>query len=100
MKINRPGDIRDWLLKQDTYTQYKHTRKRFPRDLYTVTNVLHLWELSLLDLTSLQKYNDKYRYLLVVTDVFSKYLHSVPLRSKTGLVLASAFETILKEPKY
>lgn len=45
---------------------------------------MDLWELDLVELISLQKYNDKYRYLLQVIDVVSKYLYSVPLHPKTG----------------
>jgi hypothetical protein len=35
-----------------------------------------------------------------VIDVFSKYVHSVPLRSKTGAAVTSAFKAILQDPKY
>ena len=48
----------------------------------------------------LEKYNNNYRYLLQVIDVFSKYLHSIPLRRKTGKELAAAFESIFRDPKY
>ena len=41
-----------------------------------------------------------YRYLLQVIDVFSKYLHSVPLRTKTGKEVAAALESIFRDPKY
>ena len=45
-------------------------------------------------------YNDYHRYLLQVIEVFSKYLHSIPLRTKTGKEVASALESILQDPKY
>jgi len=32
--------------------------------------------------------------------VFSKYLHSIPLRTKTGKEVAAALESILQDPKY
>jgi transposase InsO family protein len=48
-----------------------------------------------MDIQNLGKYNDRYRYLLSVIDVFSKFLHIVPLRSKTGTAVASAFHSIL-----
>jgi len=32
--------------------------------------------------------------------VFSKYLHSIPLRTKTGKEVAAALESILRDPKY
>jgi hypothetical protein len=53
-----------------------------------------------MDLTSLKKYKDNYKYILQVTDVFSKYLHSVPLCSKTSAAVTSAFKAILQDPRY
>jgi hypothetical protein len=44
--------------------------------------------------------NDKYKYLLTVIDGFSIYLHIVPLKSKSGTAVTSAFELILENPKY
>ena len=48
-----------------------------------------------MDMQSLSKYNDKYKYMLSVIDTFSKYLHIVPLRSKTGTAVSVAFRSIL-----
>ena len=45
----------------------------------------------------MKKFNN-YRYLLQVIDVFLKYLHSVPLRTKTGKEVAAALESIFKDP--
>jgi len=53
-----------------------------------------------MDLSSVKYNNDNHRYLLQVIDVFSKYLHSIPLRTKTGKEVASALESILQDPKY
>lgn len=89
--------VRDWLLQQDAYTLHKPVRKRFHRNPYTVTNINDVWELDLADMHSLSKHNDNYKYLLNVIDVFSKYAYSVPLRSKTGSAITSAFESILEK---
>jgi hypothetical protein len=69
-KIN----VEEWLSRQDTYTLHKPVRKRFPRNPYIVTNIDDVWEMDLADLTSLAKYNDKYKYLLNVIDVFSRFV--------------------------
>jgi len=45
---------------------------------------MNVWECDLLDLQSLAKYNDTHRYILSVIDVFSKYLHLVPVKTKSG----------------
>ena len=67
------GVIQRWLQEQDSYTLHRPVRKRFPRNPYTVTNIMDSWELDLVDVQSLARINEKYRYLLAVIDVFSKY---------------------------
>jgi hypothetical protein len=96
----RPSDIKDWLQKQDAYTLHKPVQKRFPRNPYTVTNIMDVWECDLVDVQVLAKCNDSYKYLLTVIDVFSKFLHIVPLKSKTGPAVTRAFQSILEDPKY
>ena len=57
--------------------------------------MMDVWEFDLMDMRSLSKYTDRYKYLLSVIDVFSKYLHIVPLRAKTSAAVSSAFRSIL-----
>jgi len=52
------------------------------------------------DVQGLSKFNDGVKYLLTVIDVFSKFLHIIPLRSKTGKAVTTAFQSIFKDPKY
>ena len=87
--------IQSWLFKQDSYTLHRPVRKRFPRNQYTVKNVMNVCEFDLLDMQSLSKINDKYKYVLSVTDTFSKYLHIVPLRSKKFTAVTSAYLSII-----
>ena len=47
-----------------------------------------------------RKFNDNYKYFLTVFDVFSKYLHIFPLKSKSGTAVTSAFKSILENTKY
>ena len=67
---------------------------------YSVTNVMDVWECDLVDVRSLGKYNDSHKYILTVIDVFSKYLHMVPLKEKRGASVSSAFEGVLLDPRY
>ena len=46
---------------------------------------------------NLSKYNDTYRYILSVIDVFSKYLHLVPIKTKSGPAVTSAFRSLLHD---
>jgi len=89
-KRKTPGQIKAWLETQDAYTMHRPVRERFPRNPYTVNNIDDVWEIDILDLSSVKKYNDNHRYLLQLIDVFSKYLRRIPLRTKTGKEVASA----------
>ena len=42
-------------------------------------------------------YNDMHRHILSVIDVFSKFLHLVPLQKKSGPSVASAFHSIFQD---
>ena len=87
--------VRKWLEAQDAYTLHRQVRKKFPRNPYTVNNLMDVWECDLIVVPNLARYNDSYRYILSAIDVFSKYLHLVPLKSKTGKAVAEAFGSIL-----
>ena len=90
-------DIRDSLEKQDAYTLHRPISTRFARNRYTVNNVSDVWECDLVDVRALGRFNDNYKYILSVIDVFSKFRHLVPLRSNTGTAVASAFKSIFKD---
>ena len=61
---------------------------------------MDVWECDLIDVQALSKFNDNHKYLLTAIDVFSKFLNVVPLKSKMGPAVTSAFQSILKDPKY
>ena len=45
----------------------------------------------------ISKFNKRFRFLLCVIDIFSKYACVVPLKDKKGISIVNAFEKILKE---
>jgi hypothetical protein len=61
---------------------------------------MDVWEADLLDVQNVSKFNDNYKYLLTVIDIFSKFLHVVPLKSKSGQTFASAFQSVFTDKKY
>ena len=46
---------------------------------------------------SIIKFNRGFRFLLCVTDIFSKYAWVVPLKDKKGINITNGFQKILKE---
>jgi hypothetical protein len=73
---------------------HRQVRRRFPRNPYGVDNIKDVCECYLVDVQSLAKYKDCYRYMLTVIDVFSNFPHIVSLRVETGKAVVSAFLSI------
>ena len=86
------GELRECFETQDDYTFHRPVQKKCPRNPYSV-NITDVWECDFDNVPGLSKYTDGIKYLLSVIDVFSKYLHVVPLKSKTGPCVTSAFES-------
>ena len=55
------------------------------------------WSADLIDKSSLSKYNNNYRFILTVIDIFTKYAWAIPLKNKSGLSITNGFKTILSE---
>ena len=90
-----PIELKDWFEKHNAYTLQRPVRKTFPRNPYNTDNLIGVWECSLVDVQAPSKYNHRMMYLLSVIDVFSKYLHVVPLKSKTGPAVIPSFNPLL-----
>ena len=56
-----------------------------------------LWEADLAFAQDVAKENNRMNYLLVVIDVFSKYVWVRPMKSKTAHSLLEVFDSILSE---
>jgi hypothetical protein len=95
---DKNNKLKTRLEQQETFSLHRAVRKRFPRNLYTVNNLMDVWELDLVDIQAFAKYNSGYKYLLSAIDVFSKFLHIVPVKAKTGVAITSAYLSIFKDP--
>ena len=54
------------------------------------------FQADLINFSCLQKYNDGYKFILVVIDVFSKYAYVECIKNKTSKSVIAAFSKILK----
>ena len=75
---------------------HKPIKRNFSKTRVIVHNVDNIWCSDLVDMQKLSKWNKGYKYLLMVLDLFSKYGWIVPLKTKTGLEVSGAFESIFK----
>ena len=55
------------------------------------------WSADLIDKSSLSKYNNNYKFILTVIDIFTKYAWAIPLKNKSGLSITNGFKIILSE---
>lgn len=90
-----------WIQSQETYTLHKPARKKFQRNKTIVYGIDDTWQADLIDMQNLSKYNDNYRYLISIIDVFSKYAWVIPLKNKTQESIIAAFKSVfkLRKPK-
>ena len=92
-------EAREFLSKQDAYTLHRPRRIRFPRRKTYSKGIADLFQIDLVDVSTLSSHNDGMRYILTCIDVFSKRAWAVPIRTKTGRDVTQAFEQILSEQK-
>ena len=59
----------------------------------------NIWDADLADMQLIRTFNKKLRFLLCVTDLFSKYAWGLPLKDKKGVTIANAFQNILNDSK-
>jgi hypothetical protein len=89
------SDVRVWLKKQHTYTLHKPSRRNFPRRQIRTSDINEQWAADLCDLRDYAEHNDRISWWLVIIDCFSRYAYVKPLKSKKGLEVSRAFESVL-----
>ena len=57
----------------------------------------NIWGVDLADMQLLSKFNKRFRFLLCVIDIFSKYAWVIPLKDKKDISIVNGFQIISKE---
>lgn len=86
--------IRVWLEKIDSYNVYKPVRYKFKRNRIVTTGIDHIWDADLADVSNIKEDNDGNSFLLIVIDIFSRFLWVQIVRSKSQLDMKKAFEKL------
>lgn len=86
--------IKTFLQKQETYSMHRAVTNRFRRNKVLVIGKDDQWEMDLMDMTFYAKYNNGVKYVLLVIDVFSKFVWLKPLKNKSGSEVKRAIENI------
>lgn len=91
--LNRK-DVEKWLAIQDTYTLHKPSRRKFPRNFYFADAIDQTWQMDLIELPRLARYNKGHKFILACIDIFSKFASVQPLKDKKGPTVAAALKSI------
>ena len=75
-------EVQEWLSKQLSYSLHKPIARKFTTRPVVVYSRDELWQMDLVDLSNISKWNKGYKFILVVIDVFSKFAWLIPLKSK------------------
>lgn len=89
-------EITEFLQKQDVYTQTKQIRNKFVRRKVMVPCKNYLWQIDLVILTKLKRFNNGFAYILNCVDAFSRFAFSIPVKKKTSDEICEAFKKILQ----
>ena len=57
----------------------------------------NIWVTDLADMQIISKFNQGFKFLLCVIDIFSKYAWVVPLKDKKGVTITNPFQKILDD---
>ena len=87
--------IEKFLEEQETYSMHRKVKNRFRRNKVLVTGKDDQWEMDLMDMTFYAKHNNGINYVLVIIDVFSKFIWLRALKNKTGAEVKNAIDDVL-----
>ena len=76
---------------------HKTTIREFKKRKVYSTFKDDIWDTDLADMQLISTFNKRFRFLLCVVHIFSKYAWVVPLKDKKGVNIVNAFQSILKD---
>lgn len=86
----------------ESYSLQKRLRRKFPRRHILTDSVDSIWDGDLQDVRNISKKNDGVQYILVLQDIFSRFLFTAPLKQKTATNMIDALKVMFakgKKPK-
>ena len=92
--------IRKWLSGQETYSLHRPVLRKFKTNHVITSGPFAQADTDLMDMTRYAKQNDNMRFVLIVIDIFSKYLWVAALKSKTAKDVIAGFEAIMSQQKH
>ena len=90
------SDIEDFLAQSRSYTRHREFKRPIYNPFYC-RKIRSQFQLDLIEIRKVAKYNKNYNYILVCIDIFSRKLFARLLHRKTGREVLDQFRSILEE---
>ena len=87
-------NIKQWIQDQDPYSLQKPVRYKFKRNRVVAKGLDALWDMDLADVSNIEESNKGVRFLLIVIDIFSRYLWVVPLANKKHTTVINGLKKV------
>ena len=88
--------VMKFLKTQDAYTMHKRLKRKFKRNKYNVINIDDVWLSDLKDFSSISSHNSDHKYVLVVMDMFSRFVWIFPLKTKKPIEVSQKLKQLFK----
>ena len=73
---------------------HKPVNRKFKKTTVYSRSKDNIWGTDLADMQFISKFKKRFRFLLCVIDIFSKYARIVPLKDKKGVSIGDVFQKI------
>lgn len=88
--------LKKWLQRQLTHNIHKYPARKFEREPIIVETIDEIWDMDLLSVTEIARFNRNFSYIVICIDLFSRYCWARAIKKKTADQVLDAFKSILK----
>ena len=89
----------EWLSKQDIYTSHHPIIHRFARKRVVTRGLNDVWDVDLMDMSNLAKYNQGVTFIAIFIDIFSRYLYVESMKNKSTAETLKAIKMVFTKSK-
>ena len=82
---------------EDREQLFAYNKKKYKRLRVEINRPNEQWQIDLMDMSSLSRYNSGFRYVLIVIDVYSRYVWTRKLKTKNSIDVLKKFESVIDD---
>ena len=91
-------DVKHWITTQEIPSRFSHAKRKFKRPIFAISEPHRNWMADLAFFRNLARENDRFQYLLIISDQFSRrILGCIALKGKTALEVGKGLERVIHE---